>query len=89
MIILDSVNDKVQAVLGGAVTTNQLQCYAAWRDVTTTAYTPGKTTTLTNNTTDVDIGADDVYQSCGLSRADNVGNKAPIICGVNANASSK
>ena len=30
---------------------------------------------------DVDIGADDVYQTCGLGRADNVGSNAPISCG--------
>lgn len=55
MIVLDATTDTLQAVLGGTVTTNQMRCVAAWRDVTTTAYTPGKTVTNTNNTTDVNI----------------------------------
>jgi len=55
MIVLDATTDTVQAVLGGTVTTNQMRCVAAWRDITTTAYTPGKTLTNTNNTTDVNV----------------------------------
>jgi len=55
MIILSQETDRIQAVLGGSVTANQLQCAAFWRDVTTTAYTPGRTIINTNNTTDVDI----------------------------------
>ena len=55
MIVLDATTDNVQVVLGGAVTTNQLRCVASWRDITTTAYTPGRTITNTNNGTDVNI----------------------------------
>jgi hypothetical protein len=55
MIILDATTDTIKAVLGGTVTTNQLQCVAAWRDITTSAYTPGKTVINTNNTTDVTV----------------------------------
>lgn len=55
MIILTSTTDNLQAVLGGAVTTNQMRCVTSWRDVTTTAYTPGRTVANTNNTTDVNI----------------------------------
>lgn len=55
MIILTETTDKIQVVLGGAVTTNQLECLACYRDITTTAYTPGRNGTLTNNTTDVDL----------------------------------
>lgn len=55
MIVLDATTDNLQAVLGGSVTTNQLRCYAAWRDITTTGYTPGKTVVNTNNTTDVNV----------------------------------
>lgn len=54
MIIL-TPTDKLQAVLAGNVTASQLQCAVFWRDVTTTTYTPGRTTSVTNNTTDVDI----------------------------------
>lgn len=55
MIVLTETTDNLQAVLGGAVTTNQMRCFASWRDVTTTAYTPGRTVTNTNNTTDVNV----------------------------------
>ena len=55
MIILSATTDTIQAVLGGAVTTNQMQAFACWRDITTTAYTPGRTQISTNNTTDVDV----------------------------------
>lgn len=55
MLILTETTDNLQVVLSGNVTTNQLQCVASWRDITTTAYTPGRTVVNTNNTTDVNI----------------------------------
>ncbi len=55
MLVLTETTDTLQVVLGGTVTTNQLRCLASWRDVTTTAYTPGRTVTNTNNTTDVNL----------------------------------
>lgn len=55
MIVLTATTDNLQVVLGGAVTTNQLNCLTSWRDITTTAYTPGRTRVNTNNTTDVNI----------------------------------
>lgn len=55
MIVLDGTGINLQIVLGGSVTTNQLDCFTSWRDITTTAYTPGKTGVNTNNTTDVNI----------------------------------
>lgn len=55
MIILTNTTDNLQIVLGGTVTTNQLNVVTSWRDITTTAYTPGRTVVNTNNTTDVDI----------------------------------
>lgn len=55
MIILSETTDNLQLVLGGAITTNQLPCYVSWRDITTTAFTPGRTVTTSNNTTDVNI----------------------------------
>lgn len=55
MIVLTETTDNLQVVLGGAVTTNQLRCMASWRDVTTTVYTPGRTVTNTNSTTDVNL----------------------------------
>ena len=55
MIVLTETTDKIQVVLGGSITTNQLQCASFWRDVTTTTYLPGRTLVNTNNTTDVDV----------------------------------
>lgn len=55
MIILTETTDKLQIVLQGAITTNQLRVCASWRDITSTAYTPGRTVTNTNGVTDVDI----------------------------------
>jgi len=58
MIKLSATTDKLQAVLGGAVTANQLQCVACWSDIssTTLAVTDfGRTLIITNSTTDVDI----------------------------------
>lgn len=52
MIVLDSTSETLQIVLAGAVATNQLECYAAYRDITTTDYTPGSNVVLTNSTTD-------------------------------------
>ena len=35
MIILSTTSDKVQVVLGGSVTTNQLKCFVSYTDTTT------------------------------------------------------
>ena len=54
MIIL-TTTDSLQVVLAASITTSQLDCVSSWRDITTTTYTPGRTLTTTNSTTDVDI----------------------------------
>ncbi len=54
MPVLTSTH-KLQIVLGGAVSTNELQCVASWRDITIgPTYTPGSSTVLTNGATPVD-----------------------------------
>jgi hypothetical protein len=55
MIILSETTDTLQIVLGGNVTTNQLECYTSWRDRTSTTFVAGRTVINTNNTTDVTI----------------------------------
>lgn len=56
MIVLSQTTDKIQVVLGGVVTTNQAQCVASWRDITSTpSYTAGRSVANTNNTSDVDL----------------------------------
>lgn len=57
MIIISETTDNLQVVLAGNVTTNQLQCYTAWRDRTSTTFIAGRTVSVTNNTTDVNIAA--------------------------------
>jgi len=52
---LTTTNDKLQIVLGGAVTTNQLQCLTTYKVYTTTTTVDGKVAIDTNNTTDVDL----------------------------------
>jgi len=52
MIILSETTDNLQVVLGGAVTTNQLQCFTSWRDRTATTFVAGRTGINTNSTTD-------------------------------------
>lgn len=52
---LTTTNDKLQVVLGGAVTTNQLQCLTTYKVYTTTTTVDGKVAINTNNTTDVDL----------------------------------
>jgi hypothetical protein len=55
MIILSNTTDNLQIVLGGTITTNQLNVVTSWRDITTTDYTAGRTVVNTNNGTDVNI----------------------------------
>jgi len=52
---LTTTNDKLQIVLSGSVTTNQLQCVTSYKIFTTSATTDGKLAVNTNNTTDVDL----------------------------------
>lgn len=57
MIVLSQTTDNLQVVLGGAITTNQLECMVSWRDRTSTTFTADRTVTTTNNTTNVTIAA--------------------------------
>ena len=55
MIRLDNTVKKVQALLAGTVTANQLPITVFWSDKTASAYTGGMTAINTNNVTAVDI----------------------------------
>ena len=55
MIVLATTNDTIEAVLNASHTTNALQCFASYRDITTTAYTPGRQLQTTNGATAVRI----------------------------------
>lgn len=57
MIILSETTDNLQVVLGGAITTNQLQCFTSWRDRTSTTFVAGRSVINTNNTTDVTLAS--------------------------------
>ncbi len=56
---LSASNDKIQVVLSGAITTNQLRCVASWQDITSAGMTlpQSSSQTLTNDTTAVDLVA--------------------------------
>jgi|688.fasta_scaffold93888_3 hypothetical protein len=55
MIILTNTTDKIQVKLGTTVTTNQMRCFASYRDTTTTSITPLRNVITTNDTTYVDL----------------------------------
>jgi hypothetical protein len=56
MLILGTTTDKIQVLLTSAVTTNQLDCIATYKDISTTAYSGSSPTLVTtNNTTAVDL----------------------------------
>lgn len=57
-MILDATTKKLQVVLAGAVTTNQLHVNATWADTQNGAtFVPGSTSLVTNGATPVDIVA--------------------------------
>jgi hypothetical protein len=53
MIILDATTKTIQVLLGGAATTTELPIVASYVDVTTSAYTPGSSDTITTGSTAV------------------------------------
>ncbi len=55
MIVLTATTDNLQLVLDAAHTSAALKVVTCWRDITTTDYTPGRTRTDSNGTTDVNI----------------------------------
>jgi hypothetical protein len=54
-VILDATTKKLEILLGGAVTANQLPFQCEWVDVTASASTPGTNGGLTNGATPVDL----------------------------------
>lgn len=91
MLILTST-DKIQAVLAGNVTTNQLPCLAMFRDIDASAYTPGVNGVNTNNTTAVDVvgspasGVKRVVDYLSIYNADTV--SATVTVRVNLNGTN-
>jgi uncharacterized membrane protein len=56
MLILGTTTDKIQVTLSSAITTNQLDCIATYKDITTSAYSGSAPILVTtNNTTNVDL----------------------------------
>jgi len=56
---LSATNEKIQVVLSGTITTNQLQCVASWQDITSLGMTLPQSSSqaVTNNTTAIDLVA--------------------------------
>ena len=52
---LTTVNDRLQIVLGGSVTANQLQCLTSYKIYTASTTSDHRLAVDTNNTTDVDL----------------------------------
>jgi hypothetical protein len=58
MLILATTTDKIQVILAGAITTNQLECIATYKDISTSAYSGSAPSLVsTNSTTAVDLVA--------------------------------
>lgn len=55
MILLDTTTRKLEILLGGTVTTNQLPFVASYVDITATGFSPASNTGQTNNSTPVTI----------------------------------
>jgi hypothetical protein len=55
MIILTNTTDKIQVKIGATVTTNQLPCFASYRDTTSSTIEAKRNAINTNNTTAVDL----------------------------------
>lgn len=60
MLILTATTDKIQVILNGAITTNELKCYVSYRNVETIAginskFTPARNFIDTNGATAVDL----------------------------------
>lgn len=53
MIVLDSINKSIQIILGGAVTTNELDYFASFIDVNPEQYVPISSDGVTNGGTAV------------------------------------
>jgi hypothetical protein len=87
---LTTTNDKLQIVLGGSVTTNQLQCLTTYKIYSSTTTTDGKVAINTNNTTDVDLAgapsSGEVYdiQNINIYNADTVAQTVTIKLDVSA-----
>jgi hypothetical protein len=56
---LSATNEKIQVVLSGTITTNQLQCVASWQDITSLGMTLPQSSSqaVTNNATAIDLVA--------------------------------
>lgn len=55
MLILPSTTDSVELVLGSAQTTNPMRVVASYRDITASAFTPGRQVSNSNGTTPVTV----------------------------------
>lgn len=54
-MLISATTDRIEVVLSASVTTNQLHIISSYNDSTSSAVTPTKTVTVTNNTTAVNM----------------------------------
>jgi len=92
MLILTE-NDKIQVVLAGAITANQLQCVACFENVEGENNVLGNSVVNTNSTTVVDLigkPANDVYRVIDFISVYNTDTaSATVTISFNANSVSK
>lgn len=87
---LTTTNDKLQIVLGSAVTTNQLQCLTSYKIYTSSTTSDDKVAINTNSTTDVDLagapGSGETYDIVNINiyNADTVSATVTIKLDVSA-----
>jgi len=89
MIILSVTTDKLEIILAGSISTNQLPCYVSWRDRTSASFIAGRTATNSNSANAVDISgspgssAQRVIDSITIFNADTVNATVTIRLNVN------
>jgi hypothetical protein len=78
MIVLSVNTDKLEAILSGPVTADQLPCHTSWKERSSTGFTTGRTVINTNNASAVDIsgspasGSQRIIDSITIFNADSV-----------------
>lgn len=88
-----NTTDKIEMVLGANVTTNQLHINASYNQISSTAVTPVKISTTSNNTTAVDIvpapssGNQNQLRYCNIFNSDNV--PATVMVRTNYNGTTR
>jgi len=55
MLVLTGTSDLIRVIMAEVHTTNEMDCYSTYRDITTSAFTPGRNGIATNGTSNVSL----------------------------------